>query len=258
MNFKKSIFKMCVVSMLILVILGSNGMTAGKMDAIKKSDVVKNFKNKVSYSIGLDIGDNLNQQKIEVDMEILFKGIFDGLSKGDALLSEEEVKEIMMEFQKIMKEKYTEEKKKEAEENRKEGEKFLTENKKKKDVKTLKSGLQYKVITKGKGKLPTATDIVKVHYKGTFIDGTEFDSSYKYGKPVTFPVSGVIKGWTEALQLMKEGSKWELVIPSELAYGEQGAGYDIGPNTTLLFTVELISIEEKKEKEEEKEEEEGK
>jgi len=136
--------------------------------------------------------------------------------------------------------------KQQGEKNKKEGEIFLEANKKKEGVQTLPSGLQYKVLKAGAGKKPTATDTVTVHYRGTLIDGKEFDSSYQRGKPVTFPVNGVIPGWTEALPLMEEGAKWELFIPSNLAYGERGAGRDIGPNATLIFEVELISIEEKK------------
>jgi len=124
-----------------------------------------------------------------------------------------------------------------------EGEKFLAENAKKEGVKTLPSGLQYKVILPGSGKTPKATDSVTTHYRGTLVDGTEFDSSYKRGEPATFPVSGVIAGWTEALQLMKEGAKWQLVLPPSLAYGERGVGRDIGPNATLIFEVELIKVQ---------------
>jgi len=129
-----------------------------------------------------------------------------------------------------------------ADKNQKEGEVFLAENKKKKGVITLPSGLQYQVIKEGTGKIPKATDTVTTHYRGTLIDGTEFDSSYKRGEPASFPVNGVIKGWTEALQLMKVGSKWQLFIPSNLAYGPQGAGQAIGPNATLIFEIELLSI----------------
>ena len=136
--------------------------------------------------------------------------------------------------------------KQQGEKNKKEGEIFLETNKKKEGVQTLPSGLQYKVLKAGAGKKPTATDTVTVHYRGTLIDGKEFDSSYRRGKPATFPVNGVIPGWTEALQLMEEGAKWELFIPSNLAYGERSAGGDIGPNATLIFEVELISIEQKK------------
>ena len=127
--------------------------------------------------------------------------------------------------------------------NLEEGTAFMAQNAKKDGVKTLPSGLQYKVIKEGKGKMPKAEDTVTVNYRGTFMDGTEFDSSYKRGEPVTFQVNGVIKGWTEALQLMKEGSKWELFIPSDLAYGERGAGQTIPPNSTLIFQVELISVQ---------------
>jgi FKBP-type peptidyl-prolyl cis-trans isomerase len=129
--------------------------------------------------------------------------------------------------------------------NKKEGEAFLAANKSKPGVVTLPSGLQYKILTAGTGPKPTATDSVNCNYRGTLIDGKEFDSSYKRGKPVTFPVTGVIKGWTEALQLMPVGSKWQLFIPSDLAYGDRGAGADIGPGATLVFEVELISIEDK-------------
>ena len=135
-----------------------------------------------------------------------------------------------------------EKQKKIGEKNKIDGEAFLAENKKKEGVKTLPSGLQYSIIKEGAGKMPKATDTVTVNYKGTLIDGTEFDSSYRRGQPVSFPVNGVIAGWTEALQLMKEGSKWQLFIPSELAYGEKGAGNTIGPNAVLIFEVELISI----------------
>ncbi len=136
--------------------------------------------------------------------------------------------------------------KKIGEKNKKEGEDFLAENKKKEGVQTLPSGLQYKVIKAGTGKKPQLTDTVTTQYRGTLIDGTEFDSSYRRGKPATFPVNGVIRGWTEALQLMEEGAKWELFVPPDLAYGERGAGQQIGPNATLIFEIELISIQEKK------------
>jgi FKBP-type peptidyl-prolyl cis-trans isomerase FklB len=148
----------------------------------------------------------------------------------------------MMAFQKEVMAKQAEVAKK----NKAEGEAFLAENKKKEGVKTTPSGLQYKVIKPGKGKKPKSSDTVTVNYRGTLIDGTEFDSSYKRGQPATFQVSGVIPGWTEALQLMEEGAKWQLFIPSNLAYGERGAGGVIGPNATLIFEVELISIQEKK------------
>jgi FKBP-type peptidyl-prolyl cis-trans isomerase FklB len=142
-----------------------------------------------------------------------------------------------------MMEKQAEEMMKLGEKNKAEGERFLAENAKEEGVKTLQSGLQYKVIAPGTGKTPKASDSVTTHYKGTLIDGTEFDSSYRRGQPATFPVSGVIPGWTEALQLMKEGARWRIFLPPSLAYGERGVGRDIGPNSTLIFEVELISIQ---------------
>jgi FKBP-type peptidyl-prolyl cis-trans isomerase len=199
-------------------------------------------KEKLGYSIGMDIGGNLRKQSIEVDADSLAKGFKDSYAGGKTLLTEEESKQAIQEFQKKMMAKQAETMKQSADKNKAEGEKFLAENGKKEGVKTLPSGLQYKEITAGTGKSPKATDTVTTHYKGTLIDGTEFDSSYKRGEPATFPVSGVIPGWTEALQLMKEGSKWQLFLPSALAYGERGAGRDIGPNATLVFEVELISV----------------
>jgi FKBP-type peptidyl-prolyl cis-trans isomerase FklB len=162
------------------------------------------------------------------------------------LLSEQEVRETLAAFQTEMTAKQAELAKKMGEKNKKEGEAFLAENQKKEGVKTLPSGLQYRVIQAGTGKSPKATDEVTAHYRGTLIDGTEFDSSYRRGKPETLPIGGVIAGWTEALQLMQEGAKWQLFVPSNLAYGERGAGRDIGPQATLIFEIELISIQEKK------------
>jgi FKBP-type peptidyl-prolyl cis-trans isomerase FklB len=205
--------------------------------------VLKNQKDKISYIIGMDIGTNLKKQSIDIDSNILAKGVKDALAGTKPLLTEQEIQETMVAFQKEMMAKQAEVAKK----NKAEGEAFLTENKKKEGVKTLSSGLQYKVIKAGTGKKPKSTDTVTAHYRGTLINGTEFDSSYKRGQPATFPVSGgMIPGWTEALQLMEEGAKWQLFIPSNLAYGEKGAGRDIGPNATLIFEVELISIQEKK------------
>lgn len=205
--------------------------------------VLKNQKDKISYIIGMDIGTNLKKQSIGIDSNILAKGVKDALAGTKPLLTEQEIQETMMAFQKEMMAKQAEVAKK----NKAEGEAFLAENKKKEGVKALLSGLQYKVIKAGTGKKPKSTDTVTAHYRGTLINGTEFDSSYKRGQPATFPVSGgMIPGWTEALQLMEEGAKWQLFIPPNLAYGEQGAGRDIGPNATLIFEIELVSIQEKK------------
>jgi len=204
--------------------------------------VLKNQKDKMSYIIGMDIGNNLKKQSIDVDPNILAKGVKDALAGGKPLLTEQEISETTAAFQKEMMAKQEQVAKK----NKAEGDAFLSENKKKEGVKTLPSGLQYKVIKAGTGKKPKSTDTVTTHYRGTLINGTEFDSSYKRGQTVSFPVSGVIPGWTEALQLMEEGAKWQLFIPSNLAYGERGAGGLIGPNATLIFEIELISIQEKK------------
>jgi FKBP-type peptidyl-prolyl cis-trans isomerase FklB len=198
-------------------------------------------KEKLSYAIGIDMGSSLKKNGIDVDADILFQGIKDSLTGAKQLMTEQELRETIQTAQKELQARQMEKMKALAEKNKKDGEAFLAENKKKKGVKTTASGLQYKVITEGKGKTPKATDTVTVNYKGTLVDGTEFDSSYKRNEPATFPVGGVIKGWTEALQLMKEGSKWQLVIPADLAYGERGGG-PIGPNAVLVFEVELLSI----------------
>jgi len=206
--------------------------------------VLKNDKDKVSYSIGLDIGKNFKSQSIDIDPDILAKGIKDMLSGNKPLMTDEEVQATMTDFRKEMTAKQTARAQEAGEKNKKEGETFLAENKNKEGVVTLPSGLQYKIITEGSGAKPKPTDTVTVNYRGALIDGTEFDSSYKRGQPASFKVTGVIPGWTEALQLMKAGSKWQLFIPSSLAYGERGTGRDIAPNATLIFDVELISIQD--------------
>ena len=196
----------------------------------------------MSYIIGLDIGTNLKKQSLDLDPDILFRGVKDALSGVKPLMSDEEMLKTKNEFRQAMMKKQEEEKRQISEKNRREGEAFLAENGKKEGVKTLPSGLQYRILTEGSGKTPKATDTVTVNYRGTFLDGKEFDSSYSRGKPADLSVSQVIPGWTEALQLMTVGSKWQLVIPANLAYGERGAGNAIGPNATLIFEIELISI----------------
>src|SRR6266536_563187 len=203
---------------------------------------LKDAKDKVSYSIGLDIGMTFQKQKMEINSDVLAAGVKDGLSGAKPLLSTEEVRQVMTQFSKDMREKTAAANKEAADKNTKEGEKFLAENKAKPGIKTTASGLQYKVEKEGSGTPPKETDIVVVNYRGTLIDGTEFDSSYKRGEPATFPIDRVIKGWTEALQLMKPGAKYQLFIPSNLAYGPGGTGGDIGPNSTLIFEVELLSV----------------
>ncbi len=215
----------------------------------QEASPLKDQKDKVSYSIGVEIGKNLKNlkgQSVDLNQDLVLQGVKDAFSGGKALMSDEEMKETMNGFQKEMIAKQQEAFKKLGEKNKDEGEAFLAENKKKEGVITLASGLQYKVITPGSDKKPKATDTVKVHYKGTLINGTEFDSSYRRGEPASFPVNAVIRGWTEALQLMGEGAKWQVFIPSNLGYGERGAGGQIGPNATLIFEIELISIQEQK------------
>jgi FKBP-type peptidyl-prolyl cis-trans isomerase FklB len=202
-------------------------------------------KDKISYAIGMSIGTNLHRQSVEVDPKILQQGLEDALSGSKPLLSEEEARATLAQFQTEMRQKQQEKMQQASAENKKEGDAFLAANKAKEGVVTLPSGLQYKIETAGTGPKPTTSDLVVCNYRGTLIDGKEFDSSYKRGQPATFPVAGVIKGWTEALQLMPVGSKWQLFVPSELAYGERGSGPDIGPNATLIFEVELLSIQSK-------------
>ena len=205
--------------------------------------VLKTDKDKTSYSMGMNVGTGFKQQSIDVNADIFMKGFKDAQSGAKPLLTEEEMRSIILALQKEVVAKQTEKMQAAGAKNKKDGEAFLAENKKKEGVKTLPSGLQYKIIKEGTGKMPKATDTVTTNYRGTLVDGTEFDSSYKRGQPASFPVNGVIPGWTEALQLMKTGSKWQLFVPANLAYGERGAG-PIGPNAVLVFDVELISIKE--------------
>ncbi|MCG8335886.1 MAG: FKBP-type peptidyl-prolyl cis-trans isomerase [Proteobacteria bacterium] len=199
-------------------------------------------KQKVSYSIGLSLGNNFKQQGIDIDTTTLVKGIEDAIKGANPLLTQEQIREVMTNLQKNMMAKKQKADAESAGKNKTDGELFLAKNKSKKGIVTLPSGLQYQVVRKGTGATPKATDTVVTNYEGTLIDGRVFDSSYKRGKPATFPVNGVIKGWTEALQLMKTGAKWKLFIPSELAYGARSAGPIIGPNSTLIFDIELLEI----------------
>ena len=211
----------------------------------QSASAFKTQKDKVSYAIGMNVGSTLHRQGVDIDPKVLQQGLQDALAGGKTLLSEEEERAVLTELQADMRKKQQEKMQQAREANKKDGEAFLAANKAKEGVVTLPSGLQYKVITTGTGPKPTASDSVVCNYRGTLIDGKEFDSSYKRGQPATFPVSGVIKGWTEALQLMPVGSKWQLFVPSELGYGERGTGADIGPNATLIFEVELLSIQAK-------------
>jgi FKBP-type peptidyl-prolyl cis-trans isomerase len=194
---------------------------------------------KVSYAIGLNVGKSLLAQKVEADFDALTRGIRDGLA-GTSALDEKQIQETMETFQKEMQTKMTQA----GEKNQTDGAKFLADNEKRSGVQKTASGLQYEILKAGDGPKPTPTDRVRVHYRGTLIDGSEFDSSYQRGEPAVFPANRVIPGWTEALQLMPVGSKWKLFIPPALGYGAQGAGSAIPPNATLVFEVELLGIEE--------------
>jgi FKBP-type peptidyl-prolyl cis-trans isomerase FklB len=218
-----------------LIVIFSASLLALPLFGQDKSTQLKDQKDKVSYSIGLQIGFNLGRQKVDISPDMLAAGIKDALA-GKPQLNPDQIKEVMTTFEKDMEQKQKEL----GDKNKAEGTKFLEENKKKEGVKTTASGLQYKVLKEGTGPQAKKTDTVTVNYRGTLISGTEFDSSYKRGQPATFPVSGVIPGWTEALQLMKVGSKYQLFVPSNLAYGERAVGPDIGANSTLIFEVELL------------------
>ncbi|MGD0962776.1 MAG: FKBP-type peptidyl-prolyl cis-trans isomerase [Candidatus Acidiferrales bacterium] len=203
-------------------------------------------KDKESYAIGVNVGRSLQQQPIDLDPNIVAEGMKDTLSGAKPALTEDEVKALLTELQGELRAKQEAMMQQMSGMNKKEGDAFLAANKGKEGVVALPSGLQYKILTRGSGAKPTASDTVVCNYRGTLVNGKEFDSSYRRGQPATFPVGGVIKGWTEALQLMPVGSKWQLFVPSDLAYGERGAGPDIGPGATLIFDVELVSIQGKK------------
>ena len=199
-------------------------------------------KDKQSYAIGLNVGKSLHRDSIEVEPKFVLQGIEDAQGNGKLLLTDDEIKTVMTQLQTQVRQQQEEKRLALAENNKKEGAAFLAANATKEGVVTLPSGLQYKILVAGTGPKPTATDTVICNYRGTLLDNTEFDSSYKRGQPMTIRVGGVIKGWTEALQLMPVGSKWQLFIPPDLAYGDRGQGPG-GPNATLIFEVELMSIQ---------------
>ena len=195
-------------------------------------------KKKMSYAIGVQVGSDFKRSGMDIDVKSLSAAISDIMSDKKPRLSEKEMQSAMN----MLREQQMKKQMNVANENKKKGEAFLAKNKNQKGVVTLASGIQYKVMKKGSGKKPTPANSVVAHYEGRLINGTVFDSSIKRGKPATFPVTGVIKGWQEVLQLMKVGSKWQVYIPSDLAYGQRGTGPDIGPNSTLIFDIELIEI----------------
>ena len=226
------------ISVVLLVITMASCQSSGD----KKTEL-KTHKDKLSYAIGLNIGMNMVRDSLDMDFAELLQGIKDAsLDTSKRLMNEEEMRKTLMAFQQEMQNKQMERQHSVADKNRQDGEQFLAENKKESGVVTLPSGLQYKVITEGSGPRPKANQTVVTNYVGTLVNGQEFDSSFKRGQPAVFPVTGVIAGWTEALQLMKVGSKWKLFIPDKLAYGDQGGGETIPPGSTLIFEIELLSI----------------
>jgi FKBP-type peptidyl-prolyl cis-trans isomerase FklB len=228
---------MMVVSRVILVVAFLSGIClAGEQPEINGE------KGKINYSIGYQIGADFKRQEVELDPDLLVKGIQDAVGGAEPRIPPQEMRKTLMDLKKKVEADERKRRREIAEKSRAEGEAFLAANGKKDGVVTLPSGLQYKVLAAGKGTSPNPTDNVTVHYRGTLVDGTEFDSSYKRNKPATFGVDRVIPGWKEALPMMKEGAKWQLFVPSKLGYGEQGSGSKIPPGSTLLFEVELISV----------------
>ncbi len=228
-NIKRSLFVAGIATFSFVACKGQEG----------KEITMENEIDKISYSLGVNIGENLKQQGFdEVNPDAISAALKDVLSGAETKITKEEATQALNDY-------FKEKQEKAQEENEAKGKKFLEENAKKDGVVTLPSGLQYKILKEGTGAKPGLEDKVTTHYHGTTVDGEVFDSSVDRGQPATFPVGGVIKGWTEALQMMPTGSKWQLFIPSELAYGTRGAGPKIGPNSTLIFDVELISIEGK-------------
>jgi FKBP-type peptidyl-prolyl cis-trans isomerase FklB len=222
-----------------VVVLGV-GLLAAQVGA-QEAQVLKTQKDQMSYSLGADMGRNLKRNGIEVDLDLMIRGLKDGLSSEKLLISERDLRRILSDFQAELRRKRVEAMKTAAEDNKKEGDSFLAENKTKEGVVTLPSGLQYKILKAGDGRKPTEADMVEVNYRGTLLDGTVFDSTYENKKPALLKVNGVIRGWSEALQLMPVGSKWQIFVPPQLAYAARGSGL-IGPNATIIFDVELLAI----------------
>ncbi len=236
----KKLFSIVLILLLLFIGVSCNEQKETKVTELKSPA------EKLGYALGADIGKSFKTNEMIVDLPAFIQGFKDGTDGGNALLTPEEIKAIQKEAIAGMRKKIEEKQKTAAADNIKNGEKFFAENSKKEGVVTTKSGLQYEILVKGDGPIPVATDKVKVNYVGTLLDGTEFDSSYKRGKPAEFGITGVIAGWTEALQLMPIGSKWKLFIPGKLAYGPRGAGKLISPNASLIFEVELLEIVTKK------------
>jgi FKBP-type peptidyl-prolyl cis-trans isomerase len=229
---------------IVLALLISTGLMTSmctNTGKVSTSDL-KTLQDTVSYLVGMNMGTQWKQQEVDFNPEIIYAALKSALNGDTSMFNQAQAQKIFGEFQNLMRERSMEKSQRESKENKAKGEEYLEKNKAKKGVKVTESGLQYEVLVEGKGAKPKATDKVKVHYHGTLIDGKVFDSSVDRGQPTEFGVSNVIKGWTEALQLMPVGSKWRLVIPSDIAYGDRRVSADIAPGSTLIFEVELLDI----------------
>jgi len=215
--------------------------------AAQEAPTLEDEKERINYSVGYQVGGDFKRQGLEIDPEVMLRGMQDAFAEKEPLMTPKEMRSTLVELKKRITAGQKEQQREAAEKNLTEGRAFLAENGKKEGVTTLPSGLQYRVLAAGKGEAPKATDTVTAHYRGTLIDGTEFDSSYHRDQPATFRADRVIEGWKEALQMMKPGAKYELFIPPELAYGQRGLGSLVGPNSTLIFEVELISVQPEEE-----------
>jgi FKBP-type peptidyl-prolyl cis-trans isomerase FklB len=224
----------------MVVILGVMFLAA--QVSAEETQALTTKKDRISYGIGVDMARNFKRLEMDLNIDALTKGLRDAFSGGKLLMTEDDLNATLRAYQNELMQKQVQASRVAAEQNKQEGDVFLAGNKKKEGVITLPSGLQYKILKAGSGKKPTDNDSVQCNYRGTLINGTEFDSSYRRGQPSTFKVTDVIPGWTEALKLMPVGSKWQLFIPPQLAYGERGAGRNIGPSTTLIFEIELLAI----------------
>jgi FKBP-type peptidyl-prolyl cis-trans isomerase FklB len=236
--------KKCLIGLALAIAVVQSAMAAEPSSS--RATKISTEKDKLSYTIGADIGTNFKKQGVEVNADLMMRGYQDAVSGGKLLMTQQEMADTLNNFQNKLSAKQADEYKTIAVRNKQEGEDFLAKNKQKEGVVSLENGLQYKVVTAGTGAKPGPQDTVTVEYTGKLIDGTVFDTTEKTGKPATFKVSDVIPGWTQALQLMSSGSTWDVYIPSELAYGERGVGGPIGPNQTLLFSIHLISVEKTK------------
>ena len=239
----KKILAVILAGMAAMIIAGCNKPAEKKTEGKAGKVELKNFSDRVSYMIGTDIGASLRENQAEVDPDLVSRGLADSFLERPLLMTADEIDKVKQEFTDKLQKDYQAKQAETAAKNLAEGEKYLAENAKKPGVVTTDSGLQYEVVTQGTGPKPGPDATVKVHYRGTLLDGTEFDSSYKRGEPVVLKLASLIPGWSEALQLMPVGSKYKLVLPSTLAYGDKEVGPDIGPNATLLFDIELLGIE---------------